>query len=100
MTLDGSKRPFLVLATDGVWELLDSRLVAAEVAKALMTSTPGHAVRLLQAFKEGAQCSVLLAGKQPKIRTLEVRKQTSCGECGPSSGKLLIHLVSSTTLIS
>ena len=47
--LDGSKKPFLLLATDGVWELLDSRLVAAEIARSLMTSSPDQAVRLLQA---------------------------------------------------
>ena len=32
-----------------MWELLDSRLVAAEIARALLTSSADQAVRLLQA---------------------------------------------------
>ena len=56
MSVDMSKKPFLLLATDGIWEFLDAHLVAAATAEALMTSTPYDAIRSLaeacEAWKE------------------------------------------------
>ena len=49
ISLDASKKPFVLLATDGVWEFLETHLVAATMATTLMTSTPSTAIRQLQA---------------------------------------------------
>lgn len=46
--VDLSKDPFIILASDGVWEFLDSSFVVKAVAKKIKTDGPENTIRKLQ----------------------------------------------------
>jgi len=47
-TVDMSKQPFFILASDGVWEFLSSEFVIKAVAKKIQTDGPGKTLEKLQ----------------------------------------------------
>jgi len=47
-TVDLSKKPFFILATDGVWEFIDSQFVIKAVAKKIQTDGPARTLEKLQ----------------------------------------------------
>jgi len=47
-TVDFAERPFLLLASDGVWEFLDSEFVVKAVSKKIESDGPERTVQKLQ----------------------------------------------------
>jgi serine/threonine protein phosphatase PrpC len=48
MTLDIDRKPFIILASDGVWEFMDSQFVVRAMSKKIVTDGPKVAIQKLQ----------------------------------------------------